>query len=197
MIRLAPFFAVLGLLAFAPSVTAQILMQEPEPQPSAAEYPEDAPDWQVFGEAVADAQAEGDLVLVHAYAVWCGWCRRLDADVYTDDAVQAYLSEHYEVTRLDTESPQEIDFFGGTVTMRELASALGLSSTPTTVFFTADGQYINKAPGYWPPEKFVLLLRYVEEEAYEMMNFQDYAEMMEAQRSPEVPSAPAPSGDDS
>ena len=196
MIRLAAFAVALGLFVFAPVATAQPTEAE---APSAAEYPEDAPDWQAFAQTVAEAQADGDLVLIHAYAVWCGPCRMIDAQTYTDDSVQAFLDEHYEVTRLDIESPEEIDFYGGTVSMRELAAALGVTSTPTTVFFTADGQYINKAPGFWPPDKFLLLLRYMEEEAYGMMSFLDYAEMMEAQGRSGVP-APTPtppSGGDS
>src|SRR5690606_10199686 len=107
------------------------------------------------------------------------------------DAVQAYLDEHYEVTRLDIESPEEVDFFGGPASMRELAGALGLTSTPTTVFFTAEGRYINRAPGYWPPDKFLLLLQYIKEGAYDMMSFPDYAEMMEARRGTATPT-PAP-----
>ncbi|NNF57879.1 MAG: thioredoxin fold domain-containing protein [Rhodothermaceae bacterium] len=165
------FSALAALLLIASPVVAQ----------SAADYPDDAPNWRPFEEAIADAQADGNLVLIHSYAVWCGWCRRLDADTYTDDAVQAYLDEHYEVTRLDTESNEAINFFGGDVEMRELATALGVSSTPTTVFFNADGQYITKAPSYWPPEQFLLVLRYVREGAYEMMSFSDYVAMIQAE----------------
>ena len=159
-----------------------LLLTAPAFAQSAAEYPEDAPNWRSFDDAIAAAQADGDLVLIHSYAVWCGWCRRLDADTYTDDAVQAYLAEHYEVTRLDTESNEAINFFGGDVEMRELAAALGVSSTPTTVFFNAEGQYITKAPSYWPPDQFVLVLRYVREGAYEMMSFSDYVAMIEAEQ---------------
>ena len=162
-------------------LAALLLMATPVLAQSAAEYPEDAPNWRSFEDAIAAAQTDGDLVLIHSYAVWCGWCRRLDADTYTDDAVQAYLADHFEVTRLDTESNEAINFFGGDVEMRELAAALGVSSTPTTVFFNSEGQYITKAPSYWPPDQFVLVLRYVREGAYEMMPFPDYVAMIEAE----------------
>lgn len=149
---------------------------------TAADYPTDAPDWRPLGEAITAARADSALVLLHAYATWCGWCRRLDNDTYTDDAVQAYLDEHFEVSRLDIESPDPVDFFGSTVTMRELGQTFEVSGTPTTVFLDADGTFITKAPSYWPPDKFLLVLRYVREGFYAMMPFTDYVEMIEAEQ---------------
>ena len=64
--------------------------------------------------------------------------------------------------------------------MRELAAALEVTGTPTTIFFDADGTFITKAPSYWPPDRFLLVLRYVREGAYDLMPFADYVEMVEA-----------------
>jgi len=169
MTRFTTTLAVLLLLAAVPAAAQ-----------SAAEYPEDSPNWLAMGDAVASAQNDGDIVLIHAYTTWCGWCRELDANTYTDDAVQAYLAEHFEVTRLDIESPESINFFGGQVPMRELGEALDVRSTPTTVFMDSDGSYLTNAPSYMPPERFILVLRYVQERAFEMMGFSAYAEMIEA-----------------
>ena len=64
--------------------------------------------------------------------------------------------------------------------MSELGEAFGVRSTPTTIFMDSDGTYMTRAPSYYPPERFILMLRYVRERAYEMMEFDDYAEMIEA-----------------
>ncbi len=162
-------FAAL-LLTIASSAVAQ----------TAAEYPANSPNWLPMSEAVAAAKGDGDIVLIHTYALWCGWCRDLDANTYTDDAVQAYLAENFEVTRLDIESEESVNFFGGLVSMKELGAALGVTSTPTTFFLDADGNYLTSAPSYHPPERFAIILRYVHERAYEMMEFADYVEMIEA-----------------
>ncbi|MDX1420278.1 MAG: thioredoxin fold domain-containing protein [Rubricoccaceae bacterium] len=182
--------ALLGAFLFAAPALAQGgaetgVINRPS-GPTAADYPEDSPNWRPMGEAAAAAQADGDLVLIHAYTEWCGWCRRLDQDTYTDDAIQAYLADNYEVTRLDIESPEEIDFFGGTVPMRELGQAFEVSGTPTTVFLDSDGTFITKAPSYWPPDQFLHVLRYVREGFYELMPFDAYVEMAEAETAPEA-----------
>ncbi len=163
--------ALLAVLAAAPGAAAQA---HPGGGVDASAIPDDAPGWRPMGDAIAAARADSTLLLVHTYAVWCGWCARLDRDVYADDAVQAYLDEHFEVTRLDIESPDSVAFFGGAVPMRELGQALGVSGTPTTVFFDADGTYLTRLPGYAPLDTFLAVLRYVREGAYATEAFEDF-----------------------
>jgi thioredoxin-related protein len=145
-------------------------------QNDASVIPEDAPDWLTMEEAVADVQAGDRLLLVYGYAAWCGYCVRFDREVFTDDAVQAYVNEHYAPVRLDLESAEEVPFFDATVTMAQLGAAMAISGTPTSVFVDGDGTLITKLPGYTDPETYLLALRYVREEAYETVAFEDFLE---------------------
>ena len=140
----------------------------------ASVVPADAPAWQPISEAVAAVQRDSTVLLVHAYAVWCGWCTRVDREVYTDDAVQAYLAERFTVARLDVESPDSVAFFGDTTTMRALGTALGVRGTPTTAFFDPNGGYITMLPGFTPPARFLQILRFIGEGAYERMSFEEF-----------------------
>ena len=176
MIRLAL------LLALALAVPAQA-------QTDASVVPDDAPDWLPMADAIADAQAGGKLLMVHVYAPWCGWCVRVDNEVYTDDAVQAYLAEHYAATRLDSDSDDPATFFEYEMARRELASALGVSGTPTAVFVDADGELITKLPGYNDAQTFLLALQFVREEAYDTTTFADFVAARRAapEAEPETP----------
>ena len=136
--------------------------------------PGDAPDWLPMEAAVAEARAEGKLVVVYGFAPWCGFCVRFDREVFTDDAVQAYLAEHYAAVRLDLDSDGPVQFFDASLTQRQLGAVMGISGTPTSVFVSADGELITKLPGYHDPETFRLALRYVREEAYETATFEDF-----------------------
>lgn len=146
-------------------------------QTDASVIPDDAPHWLPMGEAIAAARADTSVLMIHLYATWCGWCYRLDRDVYSDDAIEAYLGDHFAVTRVDIESEEVVPFFGRDVPMHELAEAFDVEGTPTIVFFTAGGHYITKLPGFAPADQFYLVLRYVNERGYEMMPFPDWAEM--------------------
>ena len=143
-------------------------------QRDASVVPEDAPDWVSLETAIADAQAEDKLILVYGYASWCGFCVRFDNEVFTDDAVQAYVNEHFAPVRLDLEDTTRVQFFDVAVTGVELGNAMGITGTPTSVFVDNDGSMITKMPGYTDPETFLYTLQYVKEEAYETTPFDQF-----------------------
>ena len=156
---------LLALFALPAVATAQV---------DASVIPDDAPEWLPMEDAIATAQAEDKLIAVHGYTAWCGWCARFDQEVYTDDAVQAYLADNFTVTRLDLEDDSPVQFFDADVTYLELGRAMGISGTPTTVFVDTDGSLITKFPGFTDPETFLLALRYVREAAYETQPFEAF-----------------------
>jgi len=157
----------LALLALALPLAAQA-------QVDASVVPADAPEWLPMSEAIERAQAEDKLIAVHGYASWCGWCAKMDQEVYTNDDVQAYLADHFTATRLDLEDDSPVQFFDAEVTYRQLGQAMDITGTPTTVFVDSDGALITKLPGYTNAETFLLALRYVREEAYQTQSFEEF-----------------------
>lgn len=145
-------------------------------QVDASIIPDDAPEWVPMEEAIATAQADDKIIVVHGYAAWCGWCARFDQEVYTDDDVQAYLADHFTATRLDLEDTTAVRFFDATVTYDQLGRAMGITGTPTTVFVDTDGSLITKLPGYTDAETFLYALQYVNEAAYESTGFDQFVE---------------------
>lgn len=134
-----------------------------------------APAWQPFEEAVAAAAAQDKMVLVDIYAVWCGWCQKLQDEVYTDPDILSYLDEHFEVTRLDIEATDDtVRYKDHTVSSSELAVGLGAQATPTTVFLDANGDYVTRLPGYVDAEGFMHVLRYLGTGAYRHQSYDDF-----------------------
>ena len=143
-------------------------------QHDASIVPDDAPDWVSLETAIADAQASDKLILVYGYAAWCGFCVRFDREVFTDDAVQAYVDEHFAPTRLDLEDTTTVQFFDASVTGVQLGRAMGISGTPTSVFVDNDGSMITKLPNLVSPEFYLKALEYVNRRLYEEMSFEDF-----------------------
>ncbi len=143
-------------------------------QNDASIVPDDAPAWVGLEAAIADAQASDKLILVYGYASWCGFCVRFDREVFTDDAVQAYVDEHFAAARLDLEDTTTVRFFDAEVTGVQLGRAMGISGTPTSVFVDRDGSMITKLPGFTDPETFLISLQYVKEAAYETVPFDQF-----------------------
>jgi thioredoxin-related protein len=118
------------------------------------------PDWRSWDRGLAEAAATGRPVLVDVYTDWCGWCRRMDRDVYSRPGVQEYLARRFVTVKLDAESGQPARFENRSWTSRALAQRLGVTSYPTTVFLDSKGRRTESVPGYLPPDRFLLLLRY-------------------------------------
>ena len=47
-------------------------------------------------EALAKAKKEGKFVFFDAYASWCGPCKTMENEVFTDSAVGAYFNEKFD-----------------------------------------------------------------------------------------------------
>src|SRR5947207_7468946 len=98
--------------------------------------------WARWDTGLKSASASNRPILVDVYTDWCGWCKRMDRDVYSRDDVRAYLNQHFILVRLNAESADEASFGGRTLTSRALAQQLRVSGYPTTIFLKANGDHI-------------------------------------------------------
>jgi tetratricopeptide (TPR) repeat protein len=60
--------------------------------------------WQAdLSAARQKAKSSGKLIFIDLYTDWCGWCKRLDRDTYSDAAVQEFLDGKFVLVKLDGE----------------------------------------------------------------------------------------------
>lgn len=133
------------------------------------------PTWLPLEDAVSAAEASGKKVLVDIYAPWCGWCRKMQAEVYTVPELLAYVNKHFETGRLNIDATEDtLVFKGYTLTSAQLATGLGAEGTPTTVFLDPKGDYITRLPGYVEEDDFMQVLRFIGTDAYREHTFQEF-----------------------
>jgi thioredoxin-related protein len=125
--------------------------------------------WLSFEKGLAEAKKTNKKMLVDVYTNWCGWCKRMDADTYSNSDVSSYLKEKYVVVKMNAESASK------QYTEQELAGQFGVTGYPTTLFFTSDGRAITAVPGYAPAADFKTILSYIAEDRYLDTKFEDYA----------------------
>lgn len=131
--------------------------------------------WQGWDSGLRAAVKTQRPVLVDVYTDWCGWCRRMDRDVYTRDDVRDYLSRRFVTVKLDAEADDEASYQGRMYTSRSLAGRFGVSGYPTTIFLRANGEHLVNVPGYVPADRFLLLLRFVGDGAMDRgQSFDDF-----------------------
>lgn len=139
VIRMLP---VLALLAAAPSQAAGF-------------------GWKSWNAGMAEARATGRPILVDVYTDWCGWCKRMDRDVYSRADVRNYLSKKFVTIKLDAESSDLASFEDRSMTLGAIAQRFKVSGYPTTIFLRAQGEHLVNVPGYVPAERFMLMLEYI------------------------------------
>ena len=117
--------------------------------------------WLTWNQGISEASITKRPVLVDVYTDWCGWCKRMDRDVYARTEIGRYLNEHFVMVRLNAESAERVTYGGQTMAARALAGGFQVTGYPTTIFLRADGTHLVNVPGYLPAEKFMKLVRYI------------------------------------
>ena len=89
------------------------------------------------------------MLFVDVYATWCGPCKIMDREVYTDPGVALYMNTHFVNVRLDGETD-----YG-----RRYAADQKLQGYPSMFVFDSEGESVSSLIGFMPAEELVLSLQ--------------------------------------
>ena len=98
----------------------------------------------------------------------------MDQDVYRNDDVATYLDSQFVLVKLNAESPSSLTFKGKHYTETSLASYLGITSYPTTVFAETDGTLITPVAGYIEARSFLDVCKFFGDGFYKKMSWKEY-----------------------
>jgi uncharacterized protein YyaL (SSP411 family) len=121
-------------------------------------------------------------VLVDIYTHWCGWCKVMDKETYSNNKVADYINDHYYAVRLDAETKDSITWgdkkfgFNSAYKVNDLAMYLsyGQMSFPTTVFLTDINAQPAPLAGFLKPSELEPPLKYFGDGFYKSQNFSDF-----------------------
>lgn len=100
-----------------------------------------------FEEAKAQAKAENRFMLLDfTGSDWCGWCKRLDAEVFEKSDFKDYAKKNLVLVKLDF--PRGFSLKKKVAEQNEkLAKEFGISGYPSIILLDPDGKKITKT-GY-------------------------------------------------
>lgn len=108
-------------------------------------------------------------VLIDVYTSWCGWCKVMDKQTFTNPEVQAYLDENYHVVKFNAEQKEPIMYKGkkyesvpgGRRATNALAIELlkGRLGYPSLVMLDENLNTLKVSPGFKKPDQLLTELK--------------------------------------
>jgi thioredoxin-related protein len=105
-----------------------------------------------LGAAKKKAKEQDQLIFVDLFADWCGWCHRMEQEVFPSEVFQKATTNKV-LLRLNTEDAAE-----GT----KVSQQFNVNTLPTFLLLTPDMTIAGIIRGYAPSAEFVTKLREVE-----------------------------------
>lgn len=136
-----------------------------------------------FEEAVKLQKDNPKKMIIDVYTDWCGWCKKMDKNTYTDTEVINHINSNFYFVKLNAEQKEEIVYkdkvfkFKEEYKSNELAVSLlnGQMSYPSTVFLDESMNILTVVPGYLTPKDMNPILKYFGENIYKEKNWKEYS----------------------
>jgi len=164
-------FIVFLVLFFANPLLAQ--MNVPEKQGDAG----DRIKWYSFEDAYQLNKKKPKKIFIDVYTDWCGWCRKMDAETFTNPVIIKYMKKNFYCVKLNAERKDTVVIDGvtfvnknpaGKRSSHQLAIELlkGNMYYPSYVFLNEKSQWLTVVPGFQPPKSFEPIIHYFGDDAY-------------------------------
>jgi len=131
-------------------------------------------EWTGLEKAVTKASGEQKAILVDVYTDWCGWCKKMDKEVFVDPAVAGVLSGKFALAKVNAESKETFTYKGQKVDGIGIARGFGVKGYPSIIFLDSKGDMLTMIPGYLDAEQFLPVVLFIGNREYEKMQWDEY-----------------------
>jgi thioredoxin-related protein len=111
------------------------------------------------------AKKQNKIIVLDAYTDWCGWCKKMDRDTYSNEEVIKTLTKNFVIIKFNPEITEVVyDLDGEKISGRELYIQLTQGKStgfPSTYFIQPNKKQIQVVAGYIKADEFVKILEQV------------------------------------
>ncbi len=143
--------------------------------------------WISLGELQIAYAKNPKPIIIDVYTSWCGWCKVMDKETYSNDKVADYINEHYYAVKFNAESTESVTLgnkkydFNPAYNANDLAVYLlsGRMGYPTTVLMASLDAQPAPLSGYLKPSELEPPVKYFGEGAYKKQDFPEFMKAFE------------------
>ena len=152
--------------------------------------------WMTMNDALQAQKKKPKKIFLDAYTTWCGPCKMLDKNTFSNDDVIEFINKNYYPVKFNAEGTEEVNYRGmtfknpgydparkGRNSQHDFARAMKITGYPSLVFFDEKGDLIGPIPGYRTPLQLELFLKMFAGEDYKEITspeaFKEYSEAFE------------------
>lgn len=163
--------------------------------------------WHSFQEAVALSKKEKKKIFIDVFTDWCGWCKVLDRNTFSNPVIIKYMNEHYYCVKLNAEMNDTIVFNNFTFTNpnpvvnpnpavrktpHQLATSLldNKMGYPSMVFLDENFNRLFYLQSYLTPDQLEPYVKFVGSNSYLTVKWEDYTKSFKGEIEPPPPASP-------
>jgi thioredoxin-related protein len=148
--------------------------------------------WMTVAQVQEAMKKEPKKIMMDVYTNWCGPCKMMMKNTFTDPTVIAYINKNYYAVKFNAEGNQEVNFKGNTYSnpnynpaktnsrngthefTMAVAPVNGRVAYPTIVYMDEDFNILSPVQGYLQPAQIMPILSYFGDNAYKTMDYQTF-----------------------
>ena len=109
----------------------------------------------------AKAQKENKYIFMDCQTTWCGWCRKMEKDVFPDTQLGAFVNANYIAVSVQFDQTAKDNdhiksWYSDAV---QIKKDYPISGYPSFLIFTPDGKIAHRLVGYQPAPDFLAALK--------------------------------------
>lgn len=124
--------------------------------------------WLAYDIGLAKAKAEEKHVFIDFTTKWCGWCNKMDKDVFSKPEVIDMVNTNFVPVKVNGDSKRELDIDGYKITEKNLTRhEFGVRGFPSYWFLKPDGTKLGVIHGYKKAVDMMQAFEYVKDYKYD------------------------------
>ena len=112
--------------------------------------------WYSLDKALPMAKEQNKFIFIDFYTTWCGYCKKMDKEVFTKKEVINLLNNDYIAVKVNGESQNMLEIDGYKISERDLTKKeFKVKGYPTFWWLTPSGKKLHSQSGYAPADFWI------------------------------------------